>query len=43
METVAADCNGQDRRQLEANNGKFGGGDPCPLEVSDVELIYFVL
>lgn len=47
MATVERDCTDQNSCLLEANNAKFGK-DPCPLtlkylEVSDVELIYFVL
>ena len=46
MVTVEGDCKDQNGCLLEATNAKFGG-DPCPLtkkylEVSDVELVYFV-
>ena len=46
FETVEKDCDGKDRCLLEANNAKFGK-DPCfltpkYLEVSDIELVYFV-
>lgn len=52
MAIVEGDCEDQNSCLLEATNAKFGvhwfGNDPCfltpkYLEVSDVELIYFVL
>ena len=50
-DTVERDCKNNEACLLEANDYKFGvsgfGKDPCPLtlkylEVSDVDLIYFV-